>query len=143
MPFLTQFGPTFWPPKEPNEEFFKQNFSLQLIRWKLYYYYQFCDYKVKFLKIISFWLFLTQFGQKSDPNILKTWHFSLYLPKLSTQVFVQLLLLTLICIPCAKYEKNLLIMPIFLLFFHSIGPNLAQILPQDHTHFVFLLLVSN
>ena len=30
--FLTQFGPTFWPPKDPNNKFFKQSFSFQLIR---------------------------------------------------------------------------------------------------------------
>ena len=51
-------------------------------------------------------------------------------------MFVQPLLLALKCIPHAKYEKNLLIMPVSLLFFHNIGPNLAQILPQDHTHFI-------
>ena len=28
-------------------------------------------------------------------------------------------------------------MPVSLLFFHNIGPNLAQILPQDHTQFDF------
>ena len=25
----------------------------------------------------------------------------------------------------------------FLYFFHNLGPNLAQILPQDNTHFIF------
>ena len=35
-----------------------------------------------------------------------------------------------------KYEKNILIMPIFY-FFHNIAPNLAQILCQDHTHLDF------
>ena len=39
-------------------------------------------------------------------------------------------------VPHVKYERNLLIMPVSLLF-HNIGPNFAQILPQDHTHFDF------
>ena len=51
-------------------------------------------------------------------------------------MFVQPLLIALKCIPWAKYEKNLLIMPVSLLFFHNTRPNLAQILPQDHIHFV-------
>ena len=33
-----------------------------------------------------------------------------------------------------KYEKNLCL---FLYLFHNTGLNLAQILPQDHTHFEF------
>ena len=52
-------------------------------------------------------------------------------------MFVQPLLLALKCISHAKYEKNLLIMPVLLLFLHNIRPNLPQILSKDHTHFVF------
>ena len=57
-------------------------------------------------------------------------------------MFVKPLFLALKCIPHVKYEKKLLIIPISL-FFHNIGPNLAQILPQDHTHFDFFCLVSS
>ena len=32
-------------PKDPHEEFFKQNFRFQSIRWKLDYY-QFCDFRI-------------------------------------------------------------------------------------------------
>ena len=53
-------------------------------------------------------------------------------------MFVQPLLSASKGISHVKYEKKLLIMP-FLYFFHNIGPNLAQILPQDHTHFTFFV----
>ena len=32
LPFLTQHGPTFWPPKGQNMEFLKQNFNFQSLR---------------------------------------------------------------------------------------------------------------
>ena len=37
--------------------------------------------------------------------------------------------------------KKTLIMPVSLLFFHNVGPNLAQMLLQDHSRFFWL--VSN
>ena len=46
-------------------------------------------------------------------------------------------------IPHVKYEKNLLIMPVSLLFSQHWGPNLAQILPQDHIHFDLFCWFSN
>ena len=57
-------------------------------------------------------------------------------------MFVKPLFCALKGIPHAKYEKKLSIMPI-LYFFHNVGPNLAQILPQDHTQFDFFCLVSS
>ena len=53
-------------------------------------------------------------------------------------MLAQPLLFALKGIPHVKYEKK----PIdnacfFFYFFHNIGPNLGQILPQDHTHFDF------
>ena len=32
LPFLTQYGPTFWPPKGQNTEFLTQNFNFQSLR---------------------------------------------------------------------------------------------------------------
>ena len=32
LTFLTQHGPTFWPPKGQNTEFCKQNFNFQSLR---------------------------------------------------------------------------------------------------------------
>ena len=32
LPFLTQHGPIFWPPKDQNMEFFKQHFMFQSLR---------------------------------------------------------------------------------------------------------------
>ena len=32
LPFLTQHGPAFWPPKSQNMEFLKQNFNFQSLR---------------------------------------------------------------------------------------------------------------
>ena len=58
-------------------------------------------------------------------------------------MFVQPLFFALNGIPQVKYEKKLSIMPISLLFIHNIGPNLAQILPQDHCQFDFFCLVSS
>ena len=54
-------------------------------------------------------------------------------------MFVQPLLLALKCFPHAKYEKKLFIMPVSLL--QNTGPNLAHILPQEHTHFVFFFWI--
>ena len=34
-------------------------------------------------------------------------------------------------------------MLVSLIFFHNIGPNLAQILSEDHTHIEFFILVFN
>ena len=52
------------------------------------------------------------------------------MPSISTQVFLLLVLLAFECIglPHAKYEQNSL--KCQFIFFHNIGPNLAQILPQ-------------
>ena len=55
---------------------------------------------------------------------------------------LQRLLLALKGNPQVRYEKNFMILPVFLLF-HNTGHNLAQILPQDHTQFDFFLLVSD
>ena len=46
-------------------------------------------------------------------------------------------------IPHVKYEKKNYRQCPFLYFFHIIEPNLAQILPQDHTHFDFFCPVSS
>ena len=52
-------------------------------------------------------------------------------------MFVQSLLFALKGIPYVKYEKKTIDNGRFFTFFHNIGPNLAQISPQDHTHFDF------
>ena len=57
-------------------------------------------------------------------------------------MFVKPLFFAFKGIPLVKYEKKLSIMLISLLF-HNIGPNLAQILTEDHTHFDFFCLVSS
>ena len=46
-------------------------------------------------------------------------------------------------IPPVNYEKKPNDIAVFLYNFHNVGPNLAKILPQNHTHFNFFLLVSN
>ena len=56
-------------------------------------------------------------------------------------MFVQPFMFALKGILHVKYEENLLIMLVSLVFFHNIGPNLAQILPEDHTYFEFFILV--
>ena len=53
-------------------------------------------------------------------------------------MFVKPILFALKGIPHVKYEKKTIDNGLFLYFFHNIGTNLAQILPQDHTHFYFL-----
>ena len=59
-------------------------------------------------------------------------------------MFVQPLLCASKGIPHAKYEKNLLLMPVSLLFFCNIGPNSVQILNQDHTYlFIFCVFQWN
>ena len=92
---------------------------------------------MKLLEIISFFQFLTQIGQKFGPK-----HPSdlAYLP-----IFV-LTFRSGICTtttfsfkrysPC-KIWKNPIDNTHFFTFFHNIGSNLAQILPQDLTHFDF------
>ena len=57
-------------------------------------------------------------------NALKSLHFTVYINSKSHTTD-------------DVWEKNLFIMPVSLLFY-NIVPNLAQILPQDHTHFDFL-----
>ena len=63
LPFLTQPGPTFWPRKAQINNLFrsilvKKDSEIKTVT------------KVKFLKIMSFLPFLTQIGQKFDPNVL-------------------------------------------------------------------------
>ena len=75
---------------------------------------------MKFLKIISFLPFSTLIGQKFGPkrlsNVAFLAIFALNFLSSSTQVFAQLLLFALNGIPHVKYEENLLIMPVSLLF---------------------------
>ena len=54
---------------------------------------------------------------------------SYYSLQFSLRFFYNPYLFACKCIPHAKYEKNPLEYQ-FLCFFHNIGPNLAQILPQ-------------
>ena len=58
-------------------------------------------------------------------------------------MFVKPLFFALKGIPNVKYEKKAIDNNHFFTFFHNIWPNLAQILPQGHTHFDFFCLVSN
>ena len=58
-------------------------------------------------------------------------------------MFVKPLFCALKGIPHAKYEKKAIDNAHFFIFFHNIGPNLAQILPKDHTQFDFFCLVSS
>ena len=97
--------------------------------------------KLKFLKIIGYLPFLTGIGQKFGPcgiSAIFALNFHSGVCITSTFSFKRY-------IPHEKYEKSLYIDNArFLTFFYNIGPNLVQILPQDHTHFVFFfLLVSN
>ena len=93
--------------KGPNKEFLKQNF------------------KVKFLKIISFWPFLTQIGQNFGPkhpsNVAFLAIFTLNFHFCTTTTF---------CFErysqCKIWKKTYW-QCLFLYFFHNIGPNLAQI----------------
>ena len=56
-------------------------------------------------------------------------------------MFVQPLLLALKCTPCAKYEKNLLIMPISLLFFTTLDLIWPKFCPKTTPILFFLLLL--
>ena len=139
--FFAIFDPTWThllASKGPNKEFLRQYFSQE--RQKLYYYH-FCAFKtkVKFLKIISFLPFLTQIGQICSPklpsNVAFVAIFALYKFPLRCMYTT-----TTFCFkrysPFKIWKK-----PVdnncFFTFFHNTGPNLAQILPQDHIHFDF------
>ena len=76
---------------------------------------------MKFLKIISFSSFLTQIGQKFGPARPLSVTFLVIFALNSTQVFVQPLVFALKGIPHVKYEKNVLLMPVSLLFFTKLG----------------------
>ena len=56
-------------------------------------------------------------------------------------MFVQPLLLSLKSIPLQSM-RNTYWQCQFLYFFHNTGPFFAQSLPQDHTHFPFLLVIN-
>ena len=58
-------------------------------------------------------------------------------------MFVKPLFFALKGIPHVKYEKKTIDKAHFFTFFRNTGPTLAQILPQDHTHFDFFCLVSS
>ena len=62
---------------------------------------------------------------------------------ISIQIFLQPLLFAFKCIPHPKYEKNSIGIQVFFLFFHNIGPNLVQILPQRLHSIYFFWLISN
>ena len=56
--------------------------------------------------------------------------------------FSEPLLLACKCIPHTKYEKSTIEIPVSL-FFHNIGPNLVQLLPQrPHPRYFFWLIFS-
>ena len=68
LPFLTQHGPTFWPPKCQNMEFLKQNFNFQSLRktevifWPSMWFKDWLT-KVKTSKIVTFCYFWPKMGK--------------------------------------------------------------------------------
>ena len=89
---------------------------------------------MKLLEIISFFQFLTQIGQKFGPKHPTD---LAYLPIFALTFHSGICTTTTFCFkrysPCKIWKKTLLIIPISLLFFTTLG----QIWPQDPTHFDF------
>ena len=135
LPFFTQHGPTFWPPKGLNMEFLKQNFNFQSPRktevillpsmwlkdWLT---------KVKTSKIVTF----CYFWPKMDKNLIFIFHSGIYITTSFLLVNVYLM---------QNMKKNPLKYQFLCCFFHNIGPNLLQILPQRPHPLYFFWLIFN
>ena len=144
LPFLAQFGHTFWPQQAQIWDSLNRILVFNPLERHKLYYYQVCNFRTsKNLQNNCFLLFLTQNSrQKFSPNFPQMWYFLLFWPSISTQVYLKPVFLAFKCIPHAEFEKSSLIMPVSL-FFYNIGPNLVQILFQRPHPLYFFWLISN
>ena len=135
--FLTQHGPTFWPPKGQNMEFLKQNFNFQSLR------------KTEIILLPSMWLkdwltkvktskivtFCYLWPKTFCPNLLQIWcFFNFYSGIYITTTFLLLNVYLMQNMKKTHWNTSFC-------FFHNIGPTLAQILPRRPRPLYFFWLI--
>ena len=134
LPFLTQHGPTFWPPKGQNMEFLKQNFNFQSLR------------KTEIILLPSMWLkdwltkvktskivtFCYLWPKTFCPNLLQIWcFFNFYSGIYITTTFL------LLNVYLIQNMKKPIEIPVSLLFFTTLNLLWPKFCPKDHTHLIF------